>query len=255
MAEFAPDLEQPLHKTKLQEGLEPPQFVHIQRDMLLYGTDENQEGVLPKFLLHRREISADNKVGTRDKFRAAGAYSGKGSGVAKSATKRRSDAMQQAAIGEQAFDPSSPVVWAKAAIKLAYSESSQKALSRKKARGLSINLGGPIRHLGQCAAAAIDLLSFRRFSLGGIGISKRGNLLHNIALQEPGVLTWLRFEHLGFRLPVIGRLQFEHFRIAPALAHQFRMAALFNDRSILEHKNLVRHSHRGEPVRDEERHL
>src|ERR1700730_18095380 len=127
MAEFAPDLEQPLHKTKLQEGLEHPQLVHIQRDMLLHSTDENQEGVLPKFLLHRREISADNQVGTRDKFRAAGAYSGNRSGVAKSATKRRSDVMQQATVSEQAFDPFSPVVLAQAAIKLTYSESSQKA--------------------------------------------------------------------------------------------------------------------------------
>ncbi len=58
-----------------------------------------------KFFLHGREISADNQVGTRDNFRAAGAYFGKGSGVAKGATKRGSDAMQQAAVCQQSIRP------------------------------------------------------------------------------------------------------------------------------------------------------
>jgi len=110
MAEFAPNLQQPLHEAKLQKRLEHPQLVHIERDMLLYGIDENDERVLPKFVLYGREISANSQIRTRDRPRPTGAHPGQGSGIAQGATEGRSDAMQEAAVGQQAFDPFRSVI-------------------------------------------------------------------------------------------------------------------------------------------------
>src|ERR1700739_1022783 len=128
MAEFAPDLQQPLREAKLQKRLEHPQLVHIQPDMLLYGIDENDECLLAKFVLYGREISANGQIRTRDRPRGAGTHLGKCSGIAKRGTECICDAMQQAAVGEQAFAPSRSVRLAQATVKLTNSQSGQKAL-------------------------------------------------------------------------------------------------------------------------------
>ena len=129
--------------------------------MLLYGIDENDERVLAKFVLYGREISANSQIRTRDRPRPTGAHPGQGFGIAQGAAEGRSNAMQEAAVGQQAFDPFRSVVLAQGAVELANSQSGQKALSWKKTRGLSISLRGPVRHFGKCPAAEIDLFGFR----------------------------------------------------------------------------------------------
>ena len=56
-------------------------------------------------------------------------------------------------------------------------------------------------------------------------------------------------------LTIASGLQLEHFRIEPAVLHELIVLSLLRNSTLLQHENAVRHADRGEPVRDQQRHL
>src|ERR1700682_4479845 len=69
--------------------------------------------------------------------------------------------------------------------------------------------------------------------------------------RDGAVLPWL----LPCCLSVTRCLQFKHLGVTPTDEQKLLMTSLFGNSSVLDDENSIRHLYRGEPVRNQQRHL